>query len=174
MKGLKMKKLISRIAIVLALLLNNYNVIYSQEISKIKQSYDKIGVEIKKLVADQFGVLVTEVEKDTELINDLGGDSLDLIEIVLSIEEKYRIKIESHDVDKLISVNDIIKYVIYYENEVELNQEVLELIKQVNKFYEKDEKIKYEQRKKTLGDKIELKKTLKRELIKFSKTVNEV
>jgi acyl carrier protein len=55
---------------------------------------NKVEDQLKKIVANQLGRSVEELDINDELINDLGGDSLDAVEITLSIEEHFSIKIQ--------------------------------------------------------------------------------
>lgn len=55
---------------------------------------DNVEEQLKKIVANQLGRGIEELDINNELINDLGGDSLDAVEITLSIEESFNIKIQ--------------------------------------------------------------------------------
>ena len=61
---------------------------------------------LKQIVADQLGRSVEEIGIDNELINDLGGDSLDAVEITVSIEEQFGIKIEDAEYIELKTLNE--------------------------------------------------------------------
>jgi len=54
---------------------------------------NNVEEQLKKIVANQLGRNVEELDINNELLNDLGGDSLDAVEITLSIEEQFNIKI---------------------------------------------------------------------------------
>lgn len=61
--------------------------------------------EIEKLIAKHFGL--EKVYEDEHLISDLGGDALDVIELVMKLEEKYDIAIHDVEIDHLHTVQDV-------------------------------------------------------------------
>ena len=64
--------------------------------------------KIKSIIAEQLGVKVEEAIPTASFIDDLGADSLDLVEIILEIENAYNIDIDDSELDNLKSVQDII------------------------------------------------------------------
>ena len=63
---------------------------------------DKEGLEnLMKLISDKFGVSIENINKDTKLKSDLRFDSLDSVELIMEIEEKYNIKMPDEESDKL-------------------------------------------------------------------------
>jgi acyl carrier protein len=73
--------------------------------------YDKL----KKIIAEQLGVEEAEVVPTANFVDDLGADSLDLVELIMSIEEKFsepnhKIEIPDEDAEKLATVQDAIDY----------------------------------------------------------------
>ena len=67
--------------------------------------------KIKTIVAEQLGVSVDEVTPEASFADDLGADSLDIVELVMAIEEEYGIEIPDDDAEKLQTVQDAITYV---------------------------------------------------------------
>jgi len=70
---------------------------------------------IKKVVAEQLGVEETEVIPEAYFVDDLGADSLDLVELIMALEEEFskpnqKIEIPDEDADKLATVQDAIDY----------------------------------------------------------------
>jgi acyl carrier protein len=70
---------------------------------------------LKKLVIEQLGVDENEVVPSAKFVNDLGADSLDLVELIMSIEEEFstesqKVKIPDEDAEKLLTVQDAIDY----------------------------------------------------------------
>lgn len=65
---------------------------------------------IKEIVAEQLGVEVSTLNEDTSLKDDLNADSLDLFQIIMSIEEEYGIEIPTEDTESIATVGDIEKY----------------------------------------------------------------
>lgn len=62
-------------------------------------------------VSNELGIVDSLVRPDMDLVNDLGADSLDLVEIVMAIEAEFDIEIVDEDFEKCVSVNDIVSLV---------------------------------------------------------------
>jgi acyl carrier protein len=67
---------------------------------------------IRALVADQLGVDVAEVTWDASILDDLGADSLDVVELVMSLEDEFDIEVPDEEVEGMRTIGDIQKYVI--------------------------------------------------------------
>ena len=67
--------------------------------------------EVSKIIADTLEIDVKEVKADSNLIADLGMESLDLVDLVVAFEEKYKVTIDDKDVKKLQTVQDIVNYI---------------------------------------------------------------
>ncbi len=67
--------------------------------------------KIRELIIEQLGVDESVVELKTNLMKDLEADSLDAVEIILSIEEEYGIEIPDEEAENLVTVEDLVKYV---------------------------------------------------------------
>jgi acyl carrier protein len=66
--------------------------------------------KIKEVVADQLGVDVAELTQETSLKDDLNADSLDLFQIIMSLEEEFGIEIPTEDTESIGTIGDIEKY----------------------------------------------------------------
>ena len=71
--------------------------------------------QLKKLVVEQLGVEAEEVVPSASFVDDLGADSLDLVELIMSLEEKFsnpggKIEIPDEDAEKMVTVQDVIDY----------------------------------------------------------------
>ena len=66
---------------------------------------------IIQIIIAQIGCMSDDLTADTDLVNDLDADSLDVVCIVSAIEDAFSIQIEDRDVEKLRNVNDIVLYV---------------------------------------------------------------
>jgi acyl carrier protein len=66
--------------------------------------------KIKEVVADQLGVDVSELTQETSLKDDLNADSLDLFQIIMSLEEEFGIEIPTEDTESIGTIGDIEKY----------------------------------------------------------------
>lgn len=65
---------------------------------------------LKTIIAEQLNVNADEIKEESNFKDDLGADSLDLFELVMSLEEEYGIEIPSDDLEKIATVNDVIEY----------------------------------------------------------------
>jgi len=66
---------------------------------------------VKEVIVDQLGVNEKEVTLEAKFIDDLGADSLDLVELVMALEEEYEIEISDEDAEKIQTVGDAIEYI---------------------------------------------------------------
>ncbi len=67
--------------------------------------------EIKKIIVDQLEADESLITENTHLMKDLEADSLDAVEIIMAIEEKYGIEIPDDEAEKFQRVSDLVKYV---------------------------------------------------------------
>jgi len=67
--------------------------------------------KIKKVIAEKLGVEIEEVVPDASFVDDLGADSLDLVELIMSMEEEFDIEISDEDAEELEKVQDAIDYI---------------------------------------------------------------
>ena len=70
-----------------------------------------IADKVKEIVVEQLGVSEDQVTPEAKFIEDLGADSLDQVELVMALEEKFGADIPDEDAEKLTTVGDAIKYV---------------------------------------------------------------
>lgn len=67
--------------------------------------------KIKKIVVDQLGVDESEVTRDASFIDDLGADSLDIVELIMAFEDEFGIEIPDDIAEKISTVNDAVEYI---------------------------------------------------------------
>jgi len=67
--------------------------------------------KIKKMIAEKLSVDPSEVVPEASFVDDLGADSLDLVELVMSMEEEFDIDISDEDAEKIVTVKDAIDYI---------------------------------------------------------------
>ncbi len=70
---------------------------------------------VKKIVVEQLGVEEKEVVPEANFVDDLGADSLDLVELIMSLEEEFstpekKVEIPDEDAEKIVSVQDAVDY----------------------------------------------------------------
>jgi acyl carrier protein len=66
---------------------------------------------IRSIVADQLGVDSGEVTSDASILDDLGADSLDVVELVMAIEDEFDIEVPDEDVERMRTISDMERYV---------------------------------------------------------------
>ena len=66
---------------------------------------------ITDIIVEQLGVKREEVTPEASFVDDLGADSLDTVELVMALEEEFRIEIPDEDAEKIQTVGDAIKYI---------------------------------------------------------------
>jgi len=68
--------------------------------------------KIKKIIAEKLGVDLDEIIPKASFVDDLGADSLDLVELIMSMEEEFDIEISDEDAETLLTVKDAMEYVV--------------------------------------------------------------
>jgi acyl carrier protein len=66
---------------------------------------------VKEIIVEQLGVNESEVKPEAKFVDDLGADSLDLVELVMALEEEYNMEITDEDAEKIQTVGDAIEYI---------------------------------------------------------------
>ena len=67
--------------------------------------------DVKEVVVAQLNVSPDEVKEDSQFVEDLGADSLDVVELVMALEEKFEIEIPDEDAEKITNVADAIAFI---------------------------------------------------------------
>jgi len=67
--------------------------------------------KVKSIIVEQLGVPAEDVTEEASFIEDLGADSLDIVELVMALEEEYDIEISDEDAEKIQTVGDAITYI---------------------------------------------------------------
>ena len=66
---------------------------------------------LKKIIVEQLGVDEEEVTPQASFVEDLNADSLDLVELIMSLEEEFGMEISDEDAEKIQKVNDAVEYI---------------------------------------------------------------
>ena len=72
---------------------------------------ETIEQRIRPLIAEQLGVEESKVTRNASFVDDLNADSLDLVEMIMSLEEEFKLEISDEDADKIHTVGDAIDYI---------------------------------------------------------------
>lgn len=67
--------------------------------------------QVKKIVSDKLGVPEEKIEENSSFVNDLGADSLDVVEFVMEVEKQFNISIPDEDATKLETVGKAVEYI---------------------------------------------------------------
>ena len=74
-------------------------------------SSEEIFEKVKAIIVEQLGVADTAVTMEASFIDDLGADSLDIVELVMAIEEEFDIEIPDSDAEKVVTFGDVVDYI---------------------------------------------------------------
>ena len=70
-----------------------------------------IAEKVKQMIVEQLGVSESEVKSEAKFIDDLGADSLDIVELIMALEDEYGLEIPDEDAEKMETVGDAIRYI---------------------------------------------------------------
>ena len=70
-----------------------------------------VSEKIIALLADQFGKEESEIELSMDIAEDLGADSLDVVELLMSIEDEFGVEIPDEEVENLHTIGDVVNYI---------------------------------------------------------------
>ena len=74
-------------------------------------SSEEIFEKIKNIIVEQLQVSDTAITEEASFIDDLGSDSLDLVELIMALEEEFGIEIPDADAEKVVTVGDVVSYI---------------------------------------------------------------
>ncbi|WP_027363568.1 acyl carrier protein [Desulfotruncus alcoholivorax] len=66
---------------------------------------------VKEIIVEQLGVEPEEVKLEASFVDDLGADSLDIVELIMALEEEFDLQIPDEDAEKIRKVGEVIKYI---------------------------------------------------------------
>jgi acyl carrier protein len=74
-------------------------------------STEEVFERVKKIIMEQLGTVEASVTMDASFLDDLGADSLDIVELVMALEEEFDIEIPDADAEKVVTVGDVVEYI---------------------------------------------------------------
>ena len=74
-------------------------------------SSEEVFDKVKEIIVEQLGVAENAVTEEASFIDDLGADSLDIVELIMALEEEFDMEIPDSDAEKIATVNDVVEYI---------------------------------------------------------------
>ncbi len=68
--------------------------------------------KVKEIIAEQLGISEDEITLDSSFVEDLGADSLDIVEVVMAVEEEFELEMPDCDAEQLETVHDLVEYIV--------------------------------------------------------------
>lgn len=67
--------------------------------------------KLQEIIAEQLEIEIDDITPDSELIDDLGADSLDVVDLVMTIEDEFGMEVPDEALEKIRTVDDVVKYI---------------------------------------------------------------
>ena len=74
-------------------------------------SSEEVFDKVKEIIVEQLGVAENAVNMEASFIDDLGADSLDIVELIMALEEEFDLEIPDSDAEKVVTVGDVVDYI---------------------------------------------------------------
>ena len=74
-------------------------------------SSEEVFEKVKAIIVEQLGVAESTVTLEASFIDDLGADSLDIVELIMALEEEFDTEIPDGDAEKIVTVGDVVDYI---------------------------------------------------------------
>lgn len=78
-------------------------------------SSEAIFEKVKEIIIEQLGVEGDNITSDSSFIDDLGADSLDIVELIMALEEEFDLEIPDAEAEKVSTVNDVVEYIAQHQ-----------------------------------------------------------
>lgn len=92
------------------LIYNFCRTLSQQEVGKMDRK--EVFATVSRILSDKLGVKESQIKEDSKLIDDLGADSLDLVDLVMALEEELGVKIADDKLQKISTVKDVVDYIV--------------------------------------------------------------
>jgi acyl carrier protein len=79
--------------------------------AKIPGGIMAVEQKVKQIIVEQLGVDESQVDSNASFVDDLGADSLDIVELVMAFEEAFELEIPDEDAEKITTVKDAVEYI---------------------------------------------------------------
>ena len=83
--------------------------------SEVTLDLNQIEDKVKKIIVDQLGVELSSLTKESSFVDDLGADSLDIVELVMIIEEEFDVVIPDDEAEKVKTLNDVVQFIAQHQ-----------------------------------------------------------
>jgi len=67
--------------------------------------------KVRDIISDQLGIDAEEISMESSFIDDLGADSLDIVELIMALESEFDMEIPDEDAEKISAVSDVVEYI---------------------------------------------------------------
>ena len=74
-------------------------------------SSEEVFEKVKNIIVEQLGATESSVTREASFIDDLGADSLDIVELIMALEEEFDTEIPDADAEKVVTVGDVVDYI---------------------------------------------------------------
>mgnify|MGYP004580914933 FL=1 len=74
-------------------------------------SSEEIFDKVKEIIIEQLGATESSITMEASFIDDLGADSLDIVELIMALEEEFDLEIPDSDAEKVVTVGDVVEYI---------------------------------------------------------------
>lgn len=74
-------------------------------------SSEEVFEKVKSIIVEQLGATESSVTMEASFIDDLGADSLDIVELIMALEEEFDTEIPDADAEKVVTVGDVVEYI---------------------------------------------------------------
>ena len=83
----------------------------------MKMTEQEVFEKLKEIIIEQLGVEdEAAITMEATFVDDLSADSLDIVELIMSLEEKFELEIPDEDAEKIATVGDVVKYIVEHKN----------------------------------------------------------